>query len=130
MSPLPIDEPTRSPASALSSIAQTVARKAASAALYSHIPQETGLQLAHHVHALDAGELSSATREAAVRCVLDLLCAAAAGFEHSSARAARAAVSFFGPGEADVWFAGSTASPLAALLANSVASSAHDLDDG
>ena len=92
---------------------------------------DTALALAQHVDALSANALSSTTREVAVRCVLDQLCAAAAGFDHGSAVAARAAVpSLFGAGQADIWFAGTTTSPAGALLANSVAGSAQDLDDG
>lgn len=92
---------------------------------------QTGLQLAQHVHELSADNLSASTRETAACCVLDLLCAAAAGFSHTGTRAARAAApGVFGHGSADIWFSGMTASPSAALLANSVAASAHDLDDG
>lgn len=91
----------------------------------------TALQLAQHVHALSPRDLSTSTREIAACCVLDLLCAAAAGFSHTGTRAARAAAPVaFGPGASDIWFSGTTASPTAALLANSVAASAHDLDDG
>ena len=97
----------------------------------TRIAPHAGLALAQYVHALRADALAETTREAALRCVLDLLCAVVAGFGDSGARAARrSALALFGSGQADIWFAGIKASPCASLLANSAAASALDLDDG
>lgn len=91
----------------------------------------TALQLAEHIHDLRADSLDAMDREAAVRCVLDLLGAAAAGAGENSARAAlRASLSMYSGGSADIWFAGQSAGAHAALLANSAAAAALDLDDG
>ena len=91
----------------------------------------TAWELASHLHALQASALPPSTREAAIRCVLDVLCAAAAGLDDPGVRAGReAAIALYGTGMADIWFAGACASPSAALLANALAASALDLDDG
>lgn len=87
--------------------------------------------LARYVCDLDPGEFSDQTREAVLRCVFDLLSAAAAGLTGPGVAAARqSAVLLYGGGSASIWFTGQTASPLAAVMANSAAAAAHDLDDG
>jgi 2-methylcitrate dehydratase PrpD len=89
------------------------------------------LLLARHVHRFQPHALTDDVREAVARCVLDLLAAAGSGFAASGPTAAReGAKALFGPGESDIWFAGGTAHPTAALLSNSAASAALDLDDG
>lgn len=91
----------------------------------------TSLELAHHVHGFRLAAMTEAARDAALRCVLDLLCAAAAGQRGPGVQAAqRASVALFGTGDSSVWFTGRSASPCAALLANSSAAAAQDLDDG
>src|SRR5215813_8891830 len=89
------------------------------------------MALARHVCSLSAGRFAASTREAAARCVLDVLAAAGAGFAESSVRAGRrAAVALFGAGPSDVWFTGASASACACAFSNSLAASALDLDDG
>lgn len=91
----------------------------------------TALRLAQHVHAMARRPMSSATREAAVRCVLDLVGAAAMGFDTGAAVAARkAAVPLYGSGTSPIWFAAQSASPLGAIFANATAGAALDADDG
>lgn len=89
------------------------------------------LELASHVHGLRSGVISASTREAAIRCVLDLLCAAAAGFNDPGVRATRqVAANIFGQGPSDIWFSGERTSSCGALMANSAAACALDIDDG
>ena len=91
----------------------------------------TALALAHHVHSIGASTLSAPTREAALRCVLDLTCAAAAGFDEPGVQAVRSSVlDLFGRGDSDIWFSGGSANVCGAMLANSAAAAALDLDDG
>lgn len=88
-------------------------------------------RLAEWVRSLDGRALPQESREAALRCVLDLLAAAAAGFGEASAKAARAvARSEFAAGECEVWFSGERSSAAGAVLCNSAAASVLDLDDG
>jgi len=87
--------------------------------------------LAKYVVDMGPSATSPESREAALRCVLDLLSAAAAGFHESGTRAVRAMVrSQYGAGPAEIWFTGERASASGALLCNSAAASALDLDDG
>lgn len=91
----------------------------------------TALRLAERVHAMARAPLSEATREAAIRCVLDLVGAAAMGFGSGAAVAARKAVApLFGAGASPIWFSKDSASPLGALFANAMAGAALDVDDG
>ena len=70
-------------------------------------------------------------REAAVRCILDLLGAAAAGIEDPGARVVRSvARGAMGSRDFPIWFTGENASLLGSAWANSSAASALDLDDG
>ena len=65
--------------------------------------------------------------QAATRCILDLVTAAAAGQGVLRPEAARR---LYGPGDSAVWFSGQTAAPIGAAFANSLAAAALDLDDG
>ncbi len=70
-------------------------------------------------------------RQAALRCVLDLLGAAASGISQPGVLAVRkTALATMGAGEVPVWFSGTTSSVIAAAWANSAAAAALDLDDG
>jgi len=94
-------------------------------------PVATAEVLADYVHGLDAGQVSDAAMETVARCLLDTICAAAAAQDNPGVRAAqRAAPGLHGTGEAAIWFTGSTGAAGAALLANSAAAAALDLDDG
>jgi 2-methylcitrate dehydratase PrpD len=94
-------------------------------------PMSTSERLARYVRALEPGELPEASREAALRCVLDLLACAAAGHTQSGVAAARAVACSQHAGEgAAIWFTGQRASPAGAAFANSAAASILDLDDG
>jgi 2-methylcitrate dehydratase PrpD len=89
------------------------------------------LALAQHIQGLRAGALNPSTREAALRCVLDVVCAAAAGFNDPGVVAARdTAIALFGHGTCGIWFSGKMAGAGASLMANSSATAALDLDDG
>jgi 2-methylcitrate dehydratase PrpD len=87
--------------------------------------------LAEYVFALRADNLPSGARAAALRCVLDLLAAAIAGHRtpgaHGTRRVAR---ELYGYGRAAIWFAGQSMTAAGAVLCNSTAASALDLDDG
>jgi 2-methylcitrate dehydratase PrpD len=88
-------------------------------------------RLAEYVRAIDAAPLTDETREAALRCVLDLMAAAAAGAREKGVEATRAvARSEFGNGPAEIWFTSRRSSPAGAVLCNSAAASILDLDDG
>ncbi|MHA7685070.1 MmgE/PrpD family protein [Cupriavidus sp. PET2-C1] len=70
-------------------------------------------------------------REAALKCVLDLLGAAAAGMDYYVSKGAQQLTkSQFGPGQCAIWFQGESTSLTGAILANSTAASVLDLDDG
>ena len=88
-------------------------------------------RLAEYVHSLTPDGLSGAARDAALRCLLDLMTAALAGYETPGARAARqAAFGLYARGESTVWFAGRRLKGPGAAFANSAAASMLDLDDG
>lgn len=74
--------------------------------------------------------LAGQTREAALRCLFDLIVAAAAGHADRGPQAVRRVADLMGQGAVPVWFSGRTASALGAAWANSAAASAQDLDDG
>jgi 2-methylcitrate dehydratase PrpD len=87
--------------------------------------------LADYVSALRPAQLSPHTIDIALCCILDLLGAAAAALDNPGVQAARrAAVPLYGAGPVAIWFTGATGSSSAALLANSTAAAALDLDDG
>lgn len=70
-------------------------------------------------------------RQAAFRCLLDLLGAAGAGIGDPGAAAVRKmAVATMGAGSVPIWFPGLSGSVIGAAWANSSAASALDLDDG
>lgn len=93
----------------------------------AHVTQ----RLAAHVSAARSRALNAAAREAALRCLLDLLAATAAGLSTSAAAAARrAAPLLFRDGGASIWFAGETLSAAGAAFCNAAAASVLDLDDG
>lgn len=87
--------------------------------------------LAEHARSLDISLMAPTVKEAALRCVLDLLGSAIAGMATTGTLATRAAsAETLGAGAASIWMSGCTASPLSALLVNSSAACALDLDDG
>ena len=87
--------------------------------------------LAAYVHAARTAPLTAEGREAALRCILDLVAAAASGVEAPGPRAARqAAQALHGSGELPVWFTGERSTLLGALWANCAAAAALDIDDG
>jgi 2-methylcitrate dehydratase PrpD len=72
-----------------------------------------------------------AARQAAFRCILDLLAATAAGLDEPGSIAVRhMALTVMGSGAVPLWFSGRTGSVIGAAWANSAAASALDLDDG
>ena len=91
----------------------------------------TALELAHFVSGTESRDIPASALDAAARCILDLLGAAAAGFDTTASLAMRNfSLSFFPPGPATLWFSDQKLSPAGAALANSAAASALDLDDG
>ena len=87
--------------------------------------------LAEYVQVARDRAVSDEEREAAIRCILDLLAAVAAGVNSPSAQATRrVAADTFGAGASPVWFSGLTGSIVGAAWSNSAAASAQDLDDG
>lgn len=94
-------------------------------------PSQVASTLAAYVADLRPDHLSARSTELALCCILDLLGAAAAALDRPGVQAARrAAVPLYGTGNVALWFTGTTGSTCAALLANSAASAALDLDDG
>ena len=87
--------------------------------------------IAEHVCGSLSTNTDPALRELAMRCILDLLGAAFAGSGMPGPSAMRnIAHSQFGDGVVPIWGTGTRAAPIAALLANSAAASALDIDDG
>ena len=92
---------------------------------------KTSQKIARYVHELRADKLPPQAREGAIRCLLDLLAAAAAGHQHPAVHAVRQlAMSDYGLGSTAIWFTGERASATGAAFANSAAASILDLDDG
>jgi 2-methylcitrate dehydratase PrpD len=88
-------------------------------------------KLAVYAHAIGAKDLAGSVRDAAGRCILDLLGAACAGHESRSASTVRHMVrKTFSAGNSTIWFTGEKMAAPAAALANAAAASALDLDDG
>lgn len=88
-------------------------------------------RLAAHVAAARQAPLEAAAREAALRCMLDLVAAAAAGIGAPGPRAVRAAArAMHGAGSHPVWFAGAGSSLAGAVWSNGAAAAALDIDDG
>ncbi|WP_053063337.1 MmgE/PrpD family protein [Variovorax paradoxus] len=97
----------------------------------SGIVAPVALQLGCHAAGLDARHFGPETSDAVFRCVLDAITSAAAGLRQPGVVAARrVAPLLYGPGSVPIWFSGGTASAGAAMLANSTAAAALDLDDG
>lgn len=91
----------------------------------------TAWALAQYAAHANARPVSDATRHAVLKCLLDALGSAAAALDIPGVIAARqGAVRLLGDGEAPIWFTGSRGAVGAALLANSAATAALDLDDG
>lgn len=92
---------------------------------------DVALSLAEFVVRLRGRVVPMSTTETAVRCVLDAVAAAAAGYSVPAAEATRAlALRSFRDGDAAVWFSGQRRTVAGAALANSAAASALDIDDG
>lgn len=97
----------------------------------AQVPENTAHRLARHVVNSSPPELGSVARQTAARCLLDALGSAAAALDMPGVRAARtAAMRLFGGGRVPIWFTNERVSPGAALMANSAATAALDLDDG
>ncbi len=90
--------------------------------------------LADYVCSLRAEDISSASRTAALRCVLDLMSAVVAGLNVPSVAATRqVACALYGKGGSDatpIWFSGEHSSTVGAAFCNGAAASVLDLDDG
>lgn len=87
--------------------------------------------LSDYICDLKPGDLPRSTREAARRCILDLIAAALVGFSNPSACSIRSVSSrLFATGNSSVWFSDLQLQEAAAALSNSAAASALDLDDG
>ncbi|WP_245317853.1 MmgE/PrpD family protein [Ensifer sp. 1H6] len=87
--------------------------------------------LAEHIHCSLRDGLPADVNEVAMKCLLDLIGAAIAGYDMPGPKAARSiAGTLFGTGAVPVWLSGTTVAPLAALHCNAAAASALDLDDG
>ncbi|MGV1831948.1 MmgE/PrpD family protein [Agrobacterium vitis] len=88
-------------------------------------------ELARLTSSAENSALTTATREAISRLVLDLVGATAAGLQSPLAISTRrAALDAFGRGNVSVWLTDETTSVVGAALANSAAASALDIDDG
>ncbi len=97
------------------------------------IPCSEGIvaQMAAYVTDARQKPAPEAARQAAFRCILDLLAAAAAGLDEQGPIAVRhMAMTVMGSGSVPLWFSGKTGSVIGAAWANSAAASALDLDDG
>ncbi|WP_415112139.1 MmgE/PrpD family protein [Paraburkholderia sp.] len=87
--------------------------------------------IAGYVVAARGQRASEPARQAAFRCILDLLSAAVAGLHEPGVVAVRGmALETFGVGRSSIWFSGLSGSAIGAAWANSAAASALDLDDG
>lgn len=88
-------------------------------------------EIASYIDGFRNKVVPAAARDAAFRCILDLLAASGAGVNEHSARAVRGmALGTMSAGSIPIWFTGSRASVAGAAWANSAAASALDLDDG
>ncbi|NIA71417.1 MmgE/PrpD family protein [Pelagibius litoralis] len=87
--------------------------------------------LADYVQSQTREALSPEAREGALRCILDLMAAAVAGFPvQSTARARQVAPMLFGEGTAAIWLSDLKTTLPGAVFCNAAAASALDLDDG
>lgn len=99
----------------------------------SDVPCREGIvaQMAAYVTDARQKPAPEAARQAAFRCILDLLAATAAGLDEPGSIAVRnVAVTVTGSGAVPLWFSGKRGSVIGAAWANSAAASALDLDDG
>ncbi|MGJ4942584.1 MmgE/PrpD family protein [Bradyrhizobium sp. HKCCYLS1011] len=88
-------------------------------------------ELAAYVAAADGLVLTDAQRDAACRCVLDLVAAAVAGIDAPGPRAVRkAAILTMAGGALPIWFSGQALGLAGAIWCNTAAAAALDLDDG
>ncbi|HGE6810376.1 TPA: MmgE/PrpD family protein [Pseudomonas aeruginosa] len=104
---------------------------------YTSQPRNTGIaactahELARYAASSSAIPLSRTTRETVLKCLLDALGSAAAALDLPGVMAARqGAAQLLGQGPVPIWFTGAHGSLGAALMANSAATAALDLDDG
>ncbi len=90
--------------------------------------------LTDYVCSLRAENISSASRAAALRCVLDLMSAVVTGLHVPSVAATRqVACALYGnggSGASPIWFSGESTNAVGAAFCNSVAASILDMDDG
>lgn len=88
--------------------------------------------LTDYVCSMRAENISPVSRNAALRCVLDLMSAAAAGLNVPSVVATRqVARALYGKGGGSaIWFSGESSNAVGATFCNSAAASVLDLDDG
>jgi 2-methylcitrate dehydratase PrpD len=92
---------------------------------------KTALVLAQHIRDIKVGPTHASSQESVLRCVLDILCAAAAAQDDKGVRAVQqSARHIYGDGHSDIWFSGRKSNAYGAVLANSTAAAALDLDDG
>ncbi len=91
----------------------------------------TAHKLAEFITGLSASDIPASAIEMAGRCVLDVICAAIAGFQTPAAEAVRGFGSTFFPnGPAMIWLSDRKATPAGAAMINAAAACAQDLDDG
>lgn len=87
--------------------------------------------IADYVLAARGAAVRGPAGQAALRCILDLVGAAAAGIAEPGPAAVRVvARETFGAGVVPIWFSGQSSSVIGAAFANSATASALDLDDG
>jgi 2-methylcitrate dehydratase PrpD len=87
--------------------------------------------LAQHVQSITPSQCPAEVRELALRCILDLVGAAIAGHTIKSSLAARGAGNeLLGDGCASIWMVDRMATPISAVMSNTAAASALDIDDG
>jgi 2-methylcitrate dehydratase PrpD len=94
---------------------------------------QTGVvkRIAAYVETASGQRAAEPARQAAFRCILDLLGAAGAGIDDRGATAIRrTALTSLGAGTTPIWFSRLSSSVIGAAWANSAAASALDLDDG
>lgn len=84
-----------------------------------------------YIEAARRTPVSARARDAAFRCIIDLLGSAAAGVNQPGVRAVRStALATMGTGGVPIWFSGASSTIIGAAWANSASASALDLDDG
>ncbi|MBP1852816.1 MmgE/PrpD family protein [Rhizobium halophytocola] len=93
--------------------------------------QHLSLTLAQLAASVDVAELTQEVRDVTMRCILDLIGCAVAGYNLPGPVAVRRAFrEIDGRGGHAIWLGSDHVPALAALLANAAAASALDLDDG